>query len=299
MNQSVFRRFLWLTAFIVPIPAGAYAVHTPDSILIAAGVFFLLSLILPCVWPPVSGPEGKVMAAAHPVCAVCLNFWLDLSVFLWLLSTEKLSGGTNVVAQGILGLVGFTAALLAMFLLDAGCAFLYRRLKASWPRQVEWIVFAFYSGMIPGTVLATIAILSFAGADHGYAAVFFLVSGMVIMLYLKIVLAMVAVALYLFLGSTGNKWKRLTRAAFTGFFWLALVYASLSLSVAWEEGPGFLAWFDSSYFSAFPYLADLADVTLPFLSPSYWVIFPYLSDLWLAFVALYLGTRVTEWIWSG
>ena len=297
MNKTIFRRFLWLAAFIVPIPAGAYAVHTPDSILVAAAVFFLLSLVLPCIWPPILGEKGKIMAAAHPVCAVCLNFWLDLSVFLWLLSEEKLSAGTNVVAQGIFGLLGFSAALLAMFLLDAGCAALYRRLKAAWPKQVEWLVFAFYSGGIPGTILATIAALSFLGADHGYAAVFFLVSGMVIMLYVKVVLAMLAVALYLFLGTTGNKWKRLTRAAFTGFFWLALVYGTLSLAVALEEGAGWLAWFDGSYFSAFPYLADLADVTLPLLSPSYWVIFPYLSDLWLAFVSCWLGTRVAEWIW--
>ena len=295
MNKTILRRFLWLTALIVPIPAGAYAVHSPDSILIAAAVFFLLSLVLPCVWPLLPGEKGKIMAAAHPVCAVCLNVWLDLSVFLLFLSHEKLEAGTHIVAQGILGLLGFTAALAGMFLADAGCSFLYRRIKTAWPRQVEWLVFAFYSGMIPGTILTTIAALSFAGADQGYAAVFFLISGMVIMLYCKIVLAMLAVALHLFLGTSGNKWKRLTRAAFTGFFWLALVYASLSLSVALEENPGWIAWRGSSYFSTVPYLADAA---FSLLTPSYWIIFPYLSDLWLAFVSLYLGTLVTKWIWT-
>ncbi len=270
MNHTNFRRFLWMAALTVPIPAGAYAVHTPDSILTAAGIFFLLSLLVPCWILSRGGETGKIMAAAHPVCAVCLNLLMDFFVFLWLLSEEKLSAGTNVLLQGVFGLLGFTAALAAMLLADRIGCFLYRRIGAMWPKQVTWIVFAFYSGAIPGTILATIGILALFSADHGYAAFFFLISGMVIMLYLKIALAMAAVALYLFLGTSGNKWKRLTRAAFTGFFWLALVYACL---VAAQTSDG--AW----------------------QAVSYLVIFPYFSDLWLAFVSLYLGTRVTEWIW--
>ena len=273
MTKEEVRRLLWMAALIVPIPAGAYAVHTADSITVAGASFFLLALIVPCLWLSLSGGENSVRAAAHAVCApTCvIPFLLSVSAFLM---HEKMTAESRLLFHGAAALFSMLAVLAMIFLLDEICRKLYRRLQKKSRAVVEWLVFAFFYGTIPAVILFSLAVVGFSGFAYAYASFLILVSVMIHVLYLKIFLAMAAVALYLFLGTRGNKWVRLTRAAFTGFFWLILVWIPMLVSDSMET------------YAAWRLYAD----------PSYLVIFPILSDLWLSAASLWAGRKVTNWI---
>ncbi len=273
MTQADLRRFLWTAVLVVPIPVGAYAVHTVDSILISAAAYFLAALFVPCFALAKRGGEDTVRAAAHPVTATCLIFPFYLVVFT-ILVRERIADVPNMFLHGAWALVSMTVVLAVMMLADDLCLRLYRKISETSPAKKEWLGFSFYTGAIPAVILVSLAILAFSGLDRGYASFFFLASGMVLVLYLKIVLAMATVAFYLYLGNSGNKWVRLTRAAFTGFFWLVLVWIPMLISYSMET---YGAW-------------------RLYLDPSYLVIFPVLSDLWLSATALWLGRKVTNWI---
>lgn len=273
MTKADLRRFLWTAVLVVPIPVGAYAVHTVDSILISAAAYFLLALFVPCFALAKRGGEDTVRAAAHPVTATCLIFPFYLAVFT-ILVRERITDAPNMFLHGAWALVSMTVVLAVIMLADELCLRLHRKMSETMPAKKEWLTFSFYTGLIPAVMLISLAILAFSGLDRGYASFFFLASGMVLVLYLKIALAMAAVAFYLYLGSRGNKWVRLTRAALTGFFWLVLVWIPMLISYSMET---YGAW-------------------RLYLDPSYLVIFPILSDLWLSAAALWLGKKVTNWI---
>ena len=280
MKQAWVRWFLWTAVFVLPIPVGAYLAQPPDSILISAGIFLLLSMLVPCVRLAHGGEAEKIMAAAHPVCAVCVNFLFDATAGQFLFMT-MISADWNLFVQEVCWLVFFTVSLALILLADIACLFTYRRIREKFPKQREWLVFAFYTGTIPGIVLVSYFVYAIFSEDSAYFLLFSFipVAGM---LWVKTFLATVVVVLYFFVGSKGSGKKRLTRAAFIGFFWLSIVHILPALMPLTEN--------HNPWTLETP--MDFASIILLIV-----LVFPFVSDLCLAFVSVRLGTLVTKWIW--
>ena len=131
--QNFWRQVLWLSVIIVPIPAGAFAVHTPDSLLACFLSYTILALLVPffyfsfqragygMVW-------GGRRRGPHLVLtsAVLTVFWMILWFFIG--KEEALWKSTGM----ILGTVLF-AVLLVSIQRCSPCMRKSGQLTEKWP----------------------------------------------------------------------------------------------------------------------------------------------------------------------
>ena len=71
----------------------------------------------------------------------------------------------------------------------------------------------------------------------------------------------------------GTKYLRITVCAFSGIFWLMLLYIPMVISLHLPQA----SW-------------------QVYMDPSYLPMIPFVSDLWLTGIAIWGGKKVTEWI---
>lgn len=279
--KDFLRQVLWLSVCIVPVPAGAFAVHTPDAMLVGMLSFSVLATVVPFLYFSFQrrgfGVElGKQRCAVHLVLALAflLLYWtgvwfmLGQEEMLWTMAGPIVGTGAAVISM----------VLFLMVLLCAvyeGTA-LYQAMKAKHPVAAPWLALVFLTGVIPGTLLCVMLFLSFTGLDHGMMFVFYVSTGLTWILFLKIALAMMGIPLYLYFVETGSRWKRSLQVIFTAFFWLICLYIPLIISL---RLPIFGAW-------------------RIYADPSYLAICPFLSDFWLMAAAYFGGKKVTEWIFA-
>lgn len=279
--KEFMRQALWLAVPIVPIPAGAFAVHSPEAILIGALCFSVLVLLVPFFYFLIQkngfGTEfGAARAGIHLVMG--LSLLLLLWGFLWFsVGAEErfwtAAGPVAGTAAAAVVLLVFHSLLLAA---DYGAAGLYRRLSAQNRKLRAWLALVFLTGLVPGVAIGGMLFLALTGLDQGMMFVFYVSTGLSWILFLKIALAMMAIPLYLFSTESGSPWKRSLQVIFTAFFWFICLYIPLVISL---RLPVYGAW-------------------RAYADPSYLSIVPFLSDLWLMGIAYFGGKTVTEWIFA-
>ena len=152
---------------------------------------------------------------------------------------------------------------------------LYEKLAEKGACRKVWLGAAYFSGLIPG-----FAILSFLGLYYAngmrldpFTASFFLLEVFSFVFYGKIILGMMTFGIYLFLALSGTKGRRITVCAFSGIFWLMLLYIPMVISLHLPQA----SW-------------------QVYMDPSYLPMIPFVSDLWLTGIAIWGGKKVTEWI---
>lgn len=152
---------------------------------------------------------------------------------------------------------------------------LYEKLSEKGACRKVWLGAAYFSGLIPG-----FAILSFLGLYYAngmrldpFTASFFLLEVFSFVFYGKIILGMMTFGIYLFLALSGTKGRRITVCAFSGIFWLMLLYIPMVISLHLPQA----SW-------------------QVYMDPSYLPMIPFVSDLWLTGIAIWGGKKVTEWI---
>ncbi len=279
--KDFMRQILWLSIPIVPIPAGAFAVHTPQAILIGCLCYSALLLIIPFFYFLIQkhgyGAElGTRRAGIHLVMgmALLLLFWGFLWFSVGAEETFWTTAGTVIgTAAAACVMLVFNGLVLAA---DYGAARLYGRILEKSRRLASWLGLSFLTGLIPGVAIAGMLFLSFTGLDQGMMFVFYVSTGLSWILFLKIALAMISIPLYVFATESGSQWKRSLQVIFTAFFWLICLYIPLIISL---RLPVYGAW-------------------RAYADPSYLSIVPFLSDLWLMGVAYVAGKKVTEWIFA-
>ena len=163
------------------------------------------------------------------------------------------------------------AAIMLDYLLPS----LYEKLSEKGACRKVWLGAAYFSGLIPG-----FAILSFLGLYYAngmrldpFTASFFLLEVFSFVFYGKIILGMMTFGIYLFLALSGTKGRRITVCAFSGIFWLMLLYIPMVISLHLPQA----SW-------------------QVYMDPSYLPMIPFVSDLWLTGIAIWGGKKVTEWI---
>lgn len=279
--KEFMRQALWLAVPIVPIPAGAFAVHTPEAILMGALCFSVLVLLIPFFYFLIQkngfGREfGAARAGIHLVMG--LAFLLLLWGFLWFSVGAEERFWT--AAGPVVGTVAAAAVLLVfhglLLAADYGAAVLYHRLCEKSRAIAAWLALVFLTGLVPGVAIGGMLFLALTGLDQGMMFVFYVSTGLSWILFLKIGLAMMVIPLYLFATESGSQWKRSLQVIFTAFFWFICLYIPLVISL---RLPVYGAW-------------------RTYADPSYLSIVPFLSDLWLMGIAYVGGKKVTEWIFA-
>lgn len=163
----------------------------------------------------------------------------------------------------------------AAIVLDYVLPSLYEKLAEKGACRKVWLGAAYFSGLIPG-----FAILSFLGLYYAngmrldpFTASFFLLEVFSFVFYGKIILGMMTFGIYLFLALSGTKGRRITVCAFSGIFWLMLLYIPMVISLHLPQA----SW-------------------QVYMDPSYLPMIPFVSDLWLTGIAIWGGEKVTAWI---
>lgn len=163
----------------------------------------------------------------------------------------------------------------AAIMLDYVLPSFYEKISEKGACRKVWLGAAYFSGLIPG-----FAILSFLGLYYAngmrldpFTASFFLLEVFSFVFYGKIILGMMTFGIYLFLALSGTKGRRITVCAFSGIFWLMLLYIPMVISLHLPQA----SW-------------------QVYMDPSYLPMIPFVSDLWLTGIAIWGGKKVTEWI---
>ena len=281
-NRNFIHQLLWLMAVTVPWGIGGFVVHKAQTLVLGVGAYWALGLLVPLVFFALQqkgfGSEwGAWRSAAHgPV-------WLSLVILQMVLFWNYLP-----VADGAFKANPFPISFLFFFVLalfiaiavaaDYGLCRIYEKLTQKGSFEKLWVGTSFFTGLIPAT-----AILSFLGLYYvngmrldPFTASLFLLEIFSYVFYGKILLGMLTFGTYVFAAQEGTKGKRITQAAFSGVFWLMLLYIPFVISVNLPGNSSWRAYFDPSYLS----------------------VFPLLSDIWLNGLALMAGKKVTEWIFK-
>lgn len=284
--KDFFRQALWLSVLVIPIPAGAFAVHTPDSLAVSFLSFTLLSVLVPFFYfqtqkTGYGAEEGTRRSAVHLANApallslfwVCVWFSLRAEEALW----KEIAGTALGMAAFVAGVaVVFLACFAVILRADYALLHFYDKLSAKGETTKRILALSFFIGWIPGWLLGSLLFFSVTGLDRGLIFFFYMTTGMTWILYLKILLAMMGITFYLYFSETGSRGRRMLRVIFTALFWLMLLYLPLVTSL---RLPSLGAW-------------------RAYADPSYLSICPFLSDLWLAAAAYLLGKRVVGWIYG-
>lgn len=277
--KDFFRQALWLSVCTVPIPAGAYAVHTPDALAMTFLSFTALAILIPFFFFSVQksgyGSEwGKKRCGVHLITAasVLSLFWMIL--WFGIGQEERFWKAAGTVAGTILGTVALVIVMAAILRLDYVFLALYKRLRKKGTFLSRWGALVFFTGCLPGFVLSGLLFFGLTRLDGGMVFVLFVSAGMAWVLYLKIALAMASIAFYLYFSLEQTKLLRAVQVVFTAFFWLLFLYIPMVVSLQLPLTGGWRVYADPAYLS----------------------IAPFLSDLWLAGAALWVGEKVTAWI---
>ncbi len=281
-DKKFWLQLLWLAAVTVPWGIGGFLVHKAQTLMMGLAAYWLLGLLVPLVYFLVQqkgyGSEwGSWRAAAHgPV-------WISLSILQLVIFWNYLPVIDGGFKENPAGVGAFVFAILLFFVaaalfLDYGLCHVYEKLAEKKPLYKLWAGTMFFSGLIPGTAIVSFLGLYYAGGMRldAFTAGLFLLEIFSYVFYGKIFLGMVTFGTYVFAAQDGRKGKRLTLAAFSGIFWLMLLYVPFVISVNLPGNPSWRAYLDPSYLS----------------------VVPLVSDLWLCGLALLAGKQVTEWIFK-
>ena len=143
---------------------------------------------------------------------------------------------------------------------------------------IVWLASAFFTGLIPGTLLISMVVLFAIGETRldPFTGMLFLMEVMTISFWMKIALAMMTFGIYLFTQFDGSKGRRAVQTIFTAVFWLMLAFIPFIISTHLPSTGSWRAYGDPSYLS----------------------IFPYLSDLWLTGFSIWGADKLTNWIFK-
>lgn len=272
---------LWLAVLVVPIPAGAFAVHTPDAMLVAFLSYTALATLVPFFYFQVQKSgygigEGKRRSAVHLVNALGLLGCFWMAVWFGIAGEERLWQLLGAAAGTALAAAVLVLLLALLLWSDIALLRLYDRISGRREWTARWLGLSFFIGWIPGWLLAALFFFSFTGLDGGMVFFFYMTTGMTWILYMKLFLAMMGICFYLYFGETGSRWRRALQVVFTAIFWLMLVYIPLLASLYLPSAGAWRAYADPSYLS----------------------ICPFLSDLWLTGAAYAAGRKLTAWIYA-
>ncbi len=277
--QNFWRHVLWLSVIIVPIPAGAFAVHTPDSLLACFLSYTILALLVPFFYfsfqrAGYGAAWGSRRRGPHLVVtlAVLTIFWMVLWFFI----------GKEEALWKSIGMIPGTALFAALLVLlngvilrlDTAALSLYEKIRAAHGEMARWLALCFFTGLVPGTAVMMLLFFSLTHLDGGMVFVLFLSEGLTWILWMKILLAMMGIVFYLYFTLPGTRLTRMVQVVFTAFFWLICLYIPLIISLRMAS------------MSAWRVYAD----------PAYLAIAPFLSDLWMVGIAYWGGKKVTAWI---
>lgn len=109
-----------------------------------------------------------------------------------------------------------------------------------------------------------------------YTELFFVSTILEKTFFLKIFLAMVSFAVYLYFALSGTKGRRATQVVFTALFYLMLIYIPIIISLRLPMAGEWRAYADPAYIS----------------------LFPVLSDLWSVGLSMIIGGYVAKWIFK-
>lgn len=264
---------------IMPIPVVGYILHTPKTLIIAFFSFLFIGLLMPFFWYLVQkeeydGLSKKLKAIVHIV--LWLGFMPVISAYIWYYLPWISLGGTFLTIGIVLGM-----ALHIIFI--TWLVHLISRWY-QWIRDTQspfiklWSSCCFLIGFIPGMAIISLFSLYIMGGTHldPLTGAYILMVNMWYVLYIKIFIAMITIAVYVFFALTGTKGYRAIRVIFTALFWLTFMFIPMvvSIRIPWEGG-----W--RTYFD-----------------PSYLAMFPFLSDLWVNVLSLWGSKKVTNWIFS-
>ncbi len=277
--QKFWRHVLWLSVIIVPIPAGAFAVHTPDSLLACFLSYTLLALLVPFFYFSFQrsgyGAEwGSLRRGPHLVLtlSVLTVFWMALWFFIG--REEALWKSIGMIPGTALFAVVLIAVNGVILRLDTAALVLYEKIRAAHGEAARWLALCFFTGFLPGTAVLMLLFFSLTRLDGGMVFVLYLSEGLTWILWLKIILAMMGIVFYLYFTLPGTRLTRMIQVVFTAFFWLICLYLPLVISL---RIAGMSAW-------------------RVYADPAYLAIAPYLSDLWMTGIAYWAGRKVTAWI---
>lgn len=277
--KDFWRQALWLSVCIVPIPAGAFAVHTPDALLVCVLSYTLLALLIPFFYFSVQrAGYGSVWGKKR--CAVHLPVSSSLSVLFWMVLWFGIGKEEAFwkAAGPVLGTAAFAALLVlllaGMLRLDGAFLSLYERLKRRSRSLAEWLALAFFTGFLPSAAAAALLFFALARLDGGMVLVFYLSTGLTWILWAKIILAMMGISFYLYFSQEGPRLNRMIQVVFTAFFWLIFLYIPIVTSLRLDAVGAWRVYADPAYLS----------------------IAPWVSDLWLTGAAYWAGKKVTAWI---
>lgn len=273
------RQALWMAVFVIPIPAGAFAVHSAASLLTGFASFALLAALVPVFYFTVqkagfgAACGGRRGAVHLPVSLSASALFLLFSWF-WLTEEEALWKSAGMIPVTALAVCVMAAVVVLMLALDYAFLRVYDCIRGE--KKRAWLALSFLLGLIPGTLLLSLLALSLSGIDRGAVFFLFITTGLTWVLFLKIILAMTGISLYLYFSVKGTRTRRMLQVFFTAVLWLILLYIPIVISL---RLPAFGAW--RTYFD-----------------PAYLSIAPFLSDLWLAGLAYLAGRKITDWIYS-
>lgn len=273
---------LWMAALTVPWGIGGFIAHTGFSLSAGLGAYWLLGLVLPFFFFVIQNKGyGAEVGPARGI--IHLPVWISLVivqvvVFWNYLTKADIAWKTNPIPTGI-GV--FLVLLFFAFItvpIDYMLAALYHSLKEKGGLKYRWLASAFFTGLIPGTLLISMVVLFAIGETRldPFTGMLFLMEVMTISFWMKIALAMMTFGIYLFTQFDGSKGRRAVQTIFTAVFWLMLAFIPFIISTHLPSTGSWRAYGDPSYLS----------------------IFLYLSDLWLTGFSIWGADKLTNWIFK-
>ena len=281
MKKEYRQSLFLLIALTVPFGLGGVLVDTSYSLWMGTILFFLAGWIMPFFYYMIQKRRTKIeyggyRGAAHlviwPVSSVfaAALLWYFLDVFQRLNSDNKIL----FILSAFLIMTALIVISFAAAYYSAKC---YFRLKDKEFLR-RWLAVCFFTGLIPASVMISFFSLYFLQSIElaPYYVLFFVTNMIEKAFLLKIGLAMITFSLYLYFSLNGTKGKRMTEVIFTAIFYLMIIYIPIVFSL---YIPGNAAW-------------------RAYADPAYLSIFPVLSDLWSVFLALWLGNKTAQWIFT-
>ena len=275
--RAVIRQGLWLSAVSVPIAAGACFVRTAGSVRLGLLSYVILGMLAPFLFFAFQrngyGMQwGARRSAAHLVWGAVILAAVSAAAGSLMMAYP--GGAVSFFsAQDAVGIRAaeavLTAAVLAaltvlMVAIDYETMYVFDVLKQEkWKKWKDYICLLFFIALVPAAFLIFAVILMWRtfdamglGALSGY--MLFMAAQMAARaLYLKVILAMIAIPLYLYSASDGPKMKRAILSVSTGLFWLIITYAPIMISMVLPDSSSWRSWGDPAYLSMLPVISDI------------------------------------------
>lgn len=275
------KRFLWLLALSIPPGIAGFILNTLYSFLWGIIGFVLCGLAGPFIYylikrEDLGGSEGPYHGAAH------LAAWSALSVFLLMAVWYFLDVFQEIWEKGMvfaaLSIPVMATAVFISMLLDDIVARAYVSLRRKNKNIAHWLACCYFIGLLPAAVIVAVLFIYFRQGTQldPYTALFFVSAVLEKSFLLKIFLAMVSFAIYLYFALDGTKGKRVTQVIFTALIYLMLIYIPIIVSLRLPIEGEWRAYADPAYIS----------------------LFPVLSDLWSVGLAMSIGGHVAKWIFK-